>query len=220
MLSDLAISEERSPLVGGYFTHEYSFEAAALFNPSIVPHPDQSHLAAGSQRFVLSLRATGEGHMSSTTFRTGVADSDGSVVIDAPTRYGLEPARLPNASFEKRLFERKLRELNLIGAFSREVLKLLGESFTLEELRTSISLAAKQLRVHDLKTEKVAKKLWRWHNRVLKFNSIRTRAFPNACCSPPQPHKATASRMRVLFFFMAKMAHGPITRHIRPMMAN
>jgi predicted GH43/DUF377 family glycosyl hydrolase len=158
LLSDLAISEERSLLVGGYFTHEYSFEAAALFNPSIVPHPDQSHLAAGSQRFVLSLRATGEGHISSTTFRTGVVDSDGRVVIDAPTRYGLEPARVPNASFEKCLFERKLRELNLIGAFSREVLKLLGESFTLEELRTSIRLAANQLRVHDLETEKVANK--------------------------------------------------------------
>ena len=157
LLSDLAISEERSLLVGGYFTHEYSFEAAALFNPSIVPHPDQSHLAAGEQRFVLSLRATGEGHISSTTFRTGVVDSEGRVVIDAPTRYALEPVRLPNASFEKCLFERKLRELNLIGAFSREVLKLLGESFTLEELRTSISLAAKQLRVHDLETEKVAK---------------------------------------------------------------
>ena len=79
LLSDRALSEERSLLIGGYFTHEYSFEAAALFNPSIVPHPDQSNLAAGSQRFVLSLRATGEGHISSITFRSGTVDSNGNI---------------------------------------------------------------------------------------------------------------------------------------------
>ncbi len=158
LLSDLAISEERSLLLGGYFSHEYSLEAAALFNPSIVPHPDQLHLVAGSQRFVLSLRATGEGHISSITFRTGVVDIKGNVVIDAPTRYSLGAARIPNASIEKPLFERKLHELNLIGAFSREVLKLHGETFTLEELRTSVSVVAKELKVHDLETEKVARK--------------------------------------------------------------
>ncbi len=72
------------------------------------------------------------------------------MAIDAPTRYSLGPAHVPNAGFEKCLFERKLRELDLIGAFSREVLKLLGEPFTLEELRASINLATKQLRAHDL----------------------------------------------------------------------
>ena len=158
LLSDQALSEERSLLIGGYFTHEYSFEAAALFNPSIVPHPDQSHLAAGAQRFVLSLRATGEGHISSITFRAGVVDVNGNVVIDPPTRYSLGPSQVPDASIEKPLFERKLRELNLIGAFSREVLKLHGETFTLEELRTSVSVVARELKAHDLETEKVAKK--------------------------------------------------------------
>ena len=127
LLSDQALSEERSLLIGGYFTHEYSFEAAALFNPSMVPHPDQSNLAEGAQRFVLSLRATGEGHISSITFRSGVVDINGNVVIDCayPLQPGASP--LPDASIEKPLFERKLRELNLIGAFSREVLKLHGE---------------------------------------------------------------------------------------------
>jgi predicted GH43/DUF377 family glycosyl hydrolase len=158
LLSDQAISEERSLLIGGYFTHEYSFEAAALFNPSMVLHPDQSNLAEGAQRFVLSLRATGEGHISSIAFRSGVVDINGNVVIDAPTRYSLGPAHLPDAAIEKPLFERKLRELNLIGAFSREVLKLHGETFTLEELRTSVSGVTKELRARDLETEKVAKK--------------------------------------------------------------
>ena len=158
LLSDAELSAERALLIGGYFTHEYSFEAAALFNPSIVPHLDQSRLAAGAQRFILSLRGTGEGHISSITFRTGVVDGQGSIVIDAPARFSVGAARVPNASIEKRLFERKLRELNLIGAFSREVLKLVGESFTLEDVRTSINVARKELHAHDLETEKVAKK--------------------------------------------------------------
>jgi predicted GH43/DUF377 family glycosyl hydrolase len=157
LLSDRVISEERSLLIGGYFTHEYSFEAAGLFNPSIVPHPDQSHLEIGSQRFILSLRATGEGHVSSISFRSGVVDSKGNVVIDTPSRYNLGPARVANAPIEKSLFERKLRELKLIGAFSREVLKLHGESFTLEELRASIVVATKKLRVHDIEIEKVTR---------------------------------------------------------------
>jgi len=65
-------SSERQMLIGAYSTHEYSPESAALFNPSIVPHPDQSGLPKGAQRFILSLRATGEGHISSITFRVGV----------------------------------------------------------------------------------------------------------------------------------------------------
>ncbi len=192
LLSDRTLSEERALLVGGYFTHEYSFEAAALFNPSIVPHPDQSNLAIGSRRFVLSLRAAGEGHISSITFRSGVVDSDGKLVIDATTRYSLEPARLPDAAFEKGLFERKLRELSLLGAFSREVLRPLGEVFTLEELRTSINLAAKELRVRDLETEKVAKK---------------TLALAQSCFEVEFDSDSCLSE-RVLFPFTPAQSHG------------
>jgi predicted GH43/DUF377 family glycosyl hydrolase len=158
LLSDLVISEERALLIGGYFTHEYSYQAAALFNPSIVPHPDQSNLALGSQRFVLSLRGTGEGHISSILFRSGVVDLNGNVAMDAPARYSLGPARVPDALMVKSLFERRLSELSLVGAFSREVLKLHGESFTLEELCSSIRVVANQLRVHDVEIEKVARK--------------------------------------------------------------
>ena len=71
LLTGESLSEERKLLLGGYFSHEYSIEAAALFNPSIVLHPDQSGITPGSVRFILSLRATGEGHVSSVTFRTG-----------------------------------------------------------------------------------------------------------------------------------------------------
>ncbi len=80
-------------LIGAYFMHEYSFEAAALFNPSIVADPDQSGLAPGECRFILSLRAVGEGHVSSLTFRSGVIAADGSITV-APTGRLASLARL------------------------------------------------------------------------------------------------------------------------------
>ncbi|MEM7677552.1 MAG: glycosidase, partial [Myxococcota bacterium] len=73
------LSLERKLLIGSYFTMEYAIESAALFNPSIVPHPDQSGLADGELRFIMSLRATGEGHVSSIVFRTGVVNREGEI---------------------------------------------------------------------------------------------------------------------------------------------
>ena len=84
-------SKEQRRLVGAYFLHEYSFEAAALFNPSIVDHPDQSGAAAGGRRFILSLRAVGEGHVSSLTFRSGSICADGSVSVDPAARLAAVP---------------------------------------------------------------------------------------------------------------------------------
>jgi len=78
-------------LVGAYFLHEYSFEASALFNPSIVSHPDQSGAAQGGRRFILSLRAVGEGHVSSLTFRSGSLAADGSVSVDPTARLATIP---------------------------------------------------------------------------------------------------------------------------------
>lgn len=79
-------------LLGAYFLNEYSFEAAALFNPSIVRHPDQSGAAAGGCRFVLSVRAVGEGHISSLTFRSGAIAADGSVSVEPAARLASLPA--------------------------------------------------------------------------------------------------------------------------------
>lgn len=72
------LSEERQRLIGAYFCHEYSYAAAALMNPSTVPHPDQSGLSRGAMRFIMSLRAVGEGHISSIAFREGIVEPDGS----------------------------------------------------------------------------------------------------------------------------------------------
>jgi predicted GH43/DUF377 family glycosyl hydrolase len=78
-------------LIGAYFMHEYSFEASALFNPSIVSHPDQSGAPEGGRRFILSLRAVGEGHVSSLTFRSGSIAADGRVTVDPTARLASVP---------------------------------------------------------------------------------------------------------------------------------
>jgi predicted GH43/DUF377 family glycosyl hydrolase len=78
-------------LIGAYFLHEYSFEASALFNPSIVRHPDQSGTPENGCRFILSLRAVGEGHISSLTFRSGTIGADGSVAVDPAARLASVP---------------------------------------------------------------------------------------------------------------------------------
>jgi len=132
------LSEDRRLLVGSYFLAEYSLESAALFNPSIVPHPDQSGLMSGALRFILSLRATGEGHISSITFRTGVIHPDNRIEVFAPAGFLTEPRQIPNPRYEKALFGRKLAELGLTGDFTRRVMRRLGESFDLDELRSSL----------------------------------------------------------------------------------
>lgn len=132
------ISEERKLLIGAYFTQEYSLESAALFNPSIVPHPDQNGLPEGTIRFILSLRATGEGHISSITFRDGYIDSDNIIRIVEPTNYVTEPDIIPNPLYEKKLFQKKLLELDLDNEVSRKVMMSLDKTFTLKELENNI----------------------------------------------------------------------------------
>ncbi|MDD3276671.1 MAG: glycoside hydrolase family 130 protein [Kiritimatiellales bacterium] len=153
------LSKERKLLLGSYFSHEYSLEASALFNPSMVPHPDQSDLPAGSLRFILSLRATGEGHISSVTFRTGVLDKKSGITITDPTRYCLEPAQIPNTAYHKPIFERKLQELGLAGSLSRHVLDGLENSFTQDELRTRVQEAVKDRPMQDRKAHTAAAKI-------------------------------------------------------------
>src|SRR5207247_2250801 len=134
------LSEQRRLLIGSYFLAEYSLESAALFNPSVVAHPDQTDLPAGALRFILSLRATGEGHISSITFRTGVIypdDSDRGIEVATPTGFLTEAPQIPNPRYEKALFGRKLSELGLSSEVTRRVMNRLGECFALEELRES-----------------------------------------------------------------------------------
>ncbi|MBN1698438.1 MAG: glycoside hydrolase family 130 protein [Spirochaetales bacterium] len=129
------ISSERQALIGSYFSHEYSPESAALFNPSIVPHPEQTGLPAGSLRFILSLRATGEGHISSITFRMGVISARHRITLTPPVPFVTEPEPVPNAVYEKALFARKLKEAGLHNNFCRCVVDQLPGEFILDDLR-------------------------------------------------------------------------------------
>jgi len=133
------LSEARRLLIGSYFMSEYSLESAALFNPSIVPHPDQSGLSPGALRFVLSLRSTGEGHISSITFRDGLIHPDGRIEVFAPTGFLVEPRQIPAPLYEKPLFLRRLDEIGSGGELFRRLMDGLGESFSLEELRAVLA---------------------------------------------------------------------------------
>ena len=145
MPPDAELSWRRRLLIGSYLLAEYSLESAALFNPSIVPHPDQSGLPEGALRFVLSLRATGEGHISSIVFRTGVIHPDGRIEVLTPTGFLTEPRQVPDSFYRRALFEQKLSELGLAGDFTRAAMSRLGESFTLQELRRSLEAEESRL---------------------------------------------------------------------------
>ena len=91
LIDHCSIKREQALLIGAYFSEEYAFEAAALFNPSIVAHPDQAGVPAGALRFVLSLRGVGEGHVSSVTFRTGICGPDGALSVDPAGPMAIAP---------------------------------------------------------------------------------------------------------------------------------
>jgi len=139
-LMDVQFSDERKQLIGAYFTQEYSLESSAVFNPSMVWHPDQSGLTEGHKRFVLSLRSLGEGATSCITFRSGSVDSGGNIWIDPTMPYVDIPEICPSRLYDKDLFGKKLFELGLLHDFARGILDTLGAGFTLDELEARLQL--------------------------------------------------------------------------------
>jgi hypothetical protein len=133
------LSNEQELLIGAYFTMEYSIEAAALFNPSIVPHPDQTGVEEGSTRFLMSLRATGEGHVSSIVFRRGVIDRAGRPIFDAPSRYACTAAAVSDRRIDKADYGRRMRDHGLNDESLAAVLEHLEEAFTLTQLRVALA---------------------------------------------------------------------------------
>jgi predicted GH43/DUF377 family glycosyl hydrolase len=156
LLTDQQLSESRRLLIGAYFTQEYALESAALFNPSMVWHPDQSGLPEGTRRFVVSLRATGEGHISSITFRSGVIDAQNRILIDEPTRFVTAPDLVPNALYEKVLFYRKLTELAVNGPFTDQVMAALTDHFTLGDLEQTLRNVMRHNRARHREFEPIA----------------------------------------------------------------
>ncbi len=131
-------SENRRLLIGAYFSQEYSLEAAALFNPSIVPHPDQSGLANGELRFIVSLRATGEGHLSSITFRTGRVTAGGEINLETPTALLSSPDEIRYLPSEKSSFRKRLSEQGGEPMVIEPILARLEEKFLIEDLQKEI----------------------------------------------------------------------------------
>ncbi len=138
-----SLSLERRRLVGAYFSQEYAFEAAALFNPSMVAHPDQTGLPDGSTRFVMSVRGVGEGHISSIGFRTGTIDAQDVVAFDDLGTTTVHPARVP-ATYSRAVFAHQTAELGGDQSSARFVLELLPAQFVRADLDRALSRLREQ----------------------------------------------------------------------------
>jgi predicted GH43/DUF377 family glycosyl hydrolase len=133
----IGVSGARRLLIGAYFTQQYSLEAAALFNPSIVPHPDQSGCGQGELRFVMSLRAVGEGHLSSIEFRTGLISADSVVTVDEPGQF-LETGKSRSGRYDRGVFQEKVAEAGHEGEDAQFLWSRLPPRFGLAELDAAI----------------------------------------------------------------------------------
>ena len=127
-------SRERRLLIGAYFTMEYSIEAAALFNPSIVAHPEQADAPLGGVRFIMSLRAVGEGHISSTVFQTGAIGPGRTFRLDPSSGLSANPRVVPDAQYHRDLLRRKLCEMGIDCEMADRVFARLPDRFTHAEL--------------------------------------------------------------------------------------
>jgi beta-1,2-mannobiose phosphorylase / 1,2-beta-oligomannan phosphorylase len=133
------ISKENKLLIGAYFTHEYSIESAAFFNPSMVEDPDQSHLEAGQKRVIVSFRATGEGHVSSIGFRGAILDKDNNLEFNPVSKLVDVAETIQLHEYNKADFSHKLHDMKLQNnEVVDKILKPLNDSFLFRELNNSI----------------------------------------------------------------------------------
>ena len=152
-LAEVALSRERRLLIGAYFTNEYSVEGAALFNPSIVAAPDQTGAGPGERRFIMSLRAVGEGHISSIEFRTGVVDGASTMTFDPLGPCLVTGDRAPPANYDKSSFAHKLVELGAGNDLAWAVLDPLPNFFTLSELEHALGTLDREGPPHAISYE-------------------------------------------------------------------
>lgn len=138
IFTERTLSRERQLLIGALFSGEYALEAAALFNPSIVPHPDQTGVPEGGLRFIMSLRATGEGHISSIEFRDGAIAPDGQISFAPVSRYVAVPQVVLNPSYRKKRFLIKLHEMGFDNDCTNSVMTPLADQFTRSELGVAV----------------------------------------------------------------------------------
>lgn len=142
-----SISHKKQILIGSYFTMEYSIEAAALFNPSIIEHPDQTEIGAKEKRVIFSFRATGEGHISSIVFRTGIVNKNNELLLEPKGNLLEEAEHVRKKTYDKETFAKKLNDIeNADGIIpSQLILDKLNDNFTYSELSKCIRTARKSL---------------------------------------------------------------------------
>ncbi len=155
-----SLSKERRLLIGSYFTHEYSIESAAFFNPSIVEDPDQTHLEVGQKRVIVSFRATGEGHISSIVFRSGIIDKNNELVFQSVNDLVEQPEHIKINRYNKTQFHIKLEEMNIHKDIVDTILDRLGPFFTYNELQNSIHECIKNVRLSHSKKNVVNSLVW------------------------------------------------------------
>lgn len=155
------LSEQRQLLIGAYFTAEYSVEAAALFNPSIVKVANLETDPEGSCRFIMSFRAIGEGHISSIEFRSGIVDRNNDIYFDPLSNYVRTPRIHTDSSYDRELFRLKLKEMGASNKVSLWLLSDLPEAFTFSELQDKIDehYSGNHVRASD-KIEAIEKAMW------------------------------------------------------------
>ncbi|MCZ6859474.1 MAG: glycoside hydrolase family 130 protein [Alphaproteobacteria bacterium] len=155
-----SLSPQRQLLVGAYHTSEFSVESVALFNPSIVLHPDQKGVSKGSKRFVMSFRATGEGHVSSIEFRSGIIDENHDLYFDHVSHYVDTPEIHTDPLYNRLHFQQKLEEIGAHARLLDRLLEGLGQEFNLGELQTQIKhLRSSKFRIKD-KSNAIDAALW------------------------------------------------------------
>lgn len=136
--ADIQLSDERRALIGAYFTHEYSIQASAFFNPSIVDHPNQQDVAKGGKRVILSFRSTGEGHISSIEFRSGVIDQANEFCFDKVSHYVETPEVIKNPTYDNSTFSLKLEDMEALNDISERIMHRIPDQFSFDDLSRSI----------------------------------------------------------------------------------
>ena len=155
-----SLSERRRLLIGSYFSHEYSIESAAFFNPSIVEDPDQDNLEDGERRIIVSFRATGEGHISSIVFRSGIINKNNELLFKTASYFVEQPKEILIPQYRKDLFTIKLEEMNIHKDIVDLVMDKLDDSFTYNELQDSIHESVKDVKLSFSKKNVLKSIIW------------------------------------------------------------
>jgi len=204
----MELTDEDKRFIGSFFTQQYALESTALFNPSIVPHPVQDK--EGVLRFIISLRAIGEGHISSITFMEGEIDADCHITVAENSPVIYEPERTQHY-YEKKSFIKKAHELGILTSLNRPLLEGMPDEFSYEELTKVINRTFKEN--ITVSTEELEASMNNIRSLALSNFSLYfpTEIFPNGPSTRPHPRRATGWRMPVLYGSPTMIRALPIT---------